>query len=373
MPIDLDELRARFEHGTEYSVGIEEEVMVLDPKTFALADRSAAVLELLGGDPRFKPELPASQIEIMIPPHRTVREAAGPLLQARRELLARAGDAARFAAAGFHPFSPAVGGLSPGARYRAIEEDYRCLARRELVCALQVHVFVGDAERALSVYNAARSYLPLVAALAANAPFYEGADTGLASIRPEVAGLLPRQGVPPAIRDWEQYADVLAWGSSTGTFAEAAQWWWELRPHPEFGTLEFRVPDAQSTVEHAAGIAAVIQTLVAWLGSRHDGGEVLAVHPRWMIEENRWLACRDGVAGELVDLQTGRRRRTRDLLVALFGELLRTARDLDAGLAAAERMVERNGAIEQRAVAHEGGPEAVAAWLADRFIEPYSG
>src|SRR5207302_2169626 len=113
---------------------------------------------------------------------------------------------------------------------------------------------------------------------------------------------------PPAIESWDGYLEALAWGAASGAFPDPATWWWELRLHPGFGTLEFRVPDAQSTVDDAAAIAAVAQTLVAWLGARHDAGEELTVDPAWRIEENRWSACRAGIEGEMADLQSGRRR-----------------------------------------------------------------
>ena len=118
------------------------------------------------------------------------------------------------------------------------------------------------------MYNAARAYLPWLAALAANAPFYEGQDTGLASVRAKIGELLPRQGVPPAFESWEEYAGALAWGARTGAFPGASSWWYELRLHPGFGTLELRVPDAQRTVGDATAIIAVAQALLAWLGQR---------------------------------------------------------------------------------------------------------
>ncbi len=370
---DQEELQAPFEQGEPYTVGLEDEVMVLEPDTFDLAPRAGEVLALLEGDSRFKPELPASQLEIMTQPHRTATAAGTELACARRDLAEVTRSIARFGAAGLHPFSPAVGRLTDSPRYRALATEYRCVAQRELVCALHVHVSVGDPTRALSVYNAARSYLPLVAALAANAPFYEGQDSGLASVRPRIATLLPRQGVPPAIASWKEYAEILEWGSATGTFKDASRWWWELRLHPEFGTVEFRVPDAQSTASEATAVAWVIQALVAWLGHRHEGGEVLPVHPTWMIDENRWLACRDGVTGEMVDFATGRRRPTRELLEALLAELLPVAKDLGAELDSAASMIERNGALAQRAVAQQSGVRALAHWLAERFAEPLEG
>jgi carboxylate-amine ligase len=368
--LTAEELRARFERSPSYLVGLEDEVMLLDPGTLALAHRAPEVLALVDGDPRFKLELPASQLELQTQPCKTVAAASNQLLDARRDLSAATMGSVVFAAAGAHPFSPPVGELNDAPRYRMLAKEYGCLGQRELVCALQVHVSPGDADRALAVYNCARSYLPYLAALAANAPFYRGVDTGLASVRPKIAELLPRQGIPPSMDSWETYANTLAWGATTGTFADPGSWWWELRLHPEFGTLEFRVPDSQSTVATAAAIGAVAQALVAWLGERHDAGEKLAVHPAWKIDQNRWSACRDGVEGTMVELETNQVRPTRELLGQLFAALVPVARRLRSAreLELAVKLVEVNGAIAQRQVARHTDIRGVAAWLAERFL-----
>lgn len=367
-----DELRAPFEAKPRYTVGLEDEVMLLDPGTLALAPRAADVLALLEGDTRFKLELPASQLEIVTPPHTTVRTAAEALLEARQALVAASDGTVAFAAAGAHPVSPGVGPLNRGARYDSIVREYGPVAQRELVCALHVHVSLGDSGVAVAVHNAARSYLPLLAALAANAPFYEGRDSGLASVRPKLAELLPRQGVPPSIDSWEEYLEALRWGSAAGAFPNPGTWWWELRLNPRFGTLEFRVPDAQTTVGSAAAVAAVVQALVAWLAARHEAGEELGVDPRWKIEENRWSACRHGVEGAMADLRTGHRRATREALSGLLDELQPLAVLLGCGpeLARARRLIEVNGAIEQRRVARAGEEPAMVRWLSERFLEP---
>jgi glutamate---cysteine ligase / carboxylate-amine ligase len=198
------ELRARFDAARPYTVGIEDEVMVLDPGTFELAPRATQVLARLNNDLRFKLELPAAQLEIIVPPSATVPEAARALLEGRRDLAARAEGLVRLAGAGFHPTSSGAGELNQTPRYRRTIREYGEIAERQLVCALQVHVAVPGADRALAVYNAARDYLPWLAALGANAPFYEGRDTGLASVRVKIGELLPRQGVPPAIDSWEE-------------------------------------------------------------------------------------------------------------------------------------------------------------------------
>ncbi len=368
-------LRATFDAAPEYTVGLEEEVMLLDPTTFELAPCALELLSRLDADARFKPELPASQIEILTTPSPCVGAAVDQLAAGRRELASRIGNDFRLAAAGVSPLGSGVGKLNRLPRYAGIEREYGAVARRQLVCALQVHGSVGDADRALAVYNAARSYLPAVAALAANAPFYEGQDTGLASVRPKLAELLPRQGVPPVLPSWEEYAEALRWGADTGAFADPASWWWELRMHPRLGTLEFRVPDSQSTLADAAAIATVIQALVVWLDARVQAGEELPVMPTWRIEENRWLACRHGVEGSIIDPESGVRRSTRALLGALLETLAPTADRLGsrAGLARAAELVEINGAIAQRRIAEGTGVAGVARWLVERFLESWDG
>jgi carboxylate-amine ligase len=378
-PPTAGELRARFDAAPAYTIGIEDEVMVLDPDTLGLAPRGRDVLARLGDDPRFKLELPAAQLEILVGPSATVPDAARALYEARRDLVERAGGdlgeraggLARFAAAGFHPTSPGAGELNHTPRYERVIGEYGPIAERQQVCALQVHVSVPGADRALAVYNAAREYLPWLAALAANAPFYEGCDSGLASVRPMIGDLLPRQGVPPALGSWEAYADALAWGARTGTFPDASSWWWELRPHPSFGTLELRVPDGQSSVTDAAAVAAVAQSLLAWLGDRHEEGESLAPAATWRIEENRWSACRHGVEGEMADLRGGDVRPTRDCLQELIDSLEPVAArwHASAELDHARELVRRNGAIAQREVARRSGIRSLAGWLASQFLE----
>lgn len=364
-------MRRRFEQAPPYTIGIEDELILLDPETLGLVARAPELLRRLDQDLHFKLELPASQIEILTDPTAEVGVAESALRAARETLAARADGVARLAGVAVHPFSSGAGELNHSARYEQTIEEYGPIATRQLVCALQVHISVGDSDRALAVYNALRSYLPMVAALAANAPFYEGLDTGLASVRPKLSELLPRQGVPPPIESWEGYVETLRWGARSGAFPDARTWWWELRPHPRFGTLELRVPDAQSSVSDAMAVAGFAQALVAWLGERYDAGEGLPVAESWRIEENRWSACRHGVEGTMADLESGHRRPTRAWLHELLELLEPTARRLGAAAALrhAAELVEINGAIAQREAAREGGARAAIEWLAGRFLE----
>jgi carboxylate-amine ligase len=364
-------LRLAFEADAPMTVGVEEELMVLDPETFDLAPRAHAVLERVKGDRRFKPELPAAQLEIALAPALTVGEAAQALAQARADLAGAAEGIALLAGAGAHPFAAAEGVLSDGARYEALLREYGPVARRQLVFGLHVHVAVRPADRALAVFNALRSHLPLLAALGANAPFYGGVDSGLASVRPKLCEILPRQGVPPPLSSWDELDAALQWGEAAGVMADRSQWWWEARLHPSFGTVEVRVPDTQTTVAETAGLAAVVHALMAWLAERHEAGEALAPAPTWRIEENRWSACRHGLDGTMADLLTGEIASTRERAAMLLGELAGPAERVGcaAELARVSTTLEANGGARQRAVAAQGGDaRAVAAWLASRFL-----
>jgi carboxylate-amine ligase len=338
-------LRDRFDADAPLTVGVEEELFVLDPATLDLAPRAREVLDALEGDPRFTLELPAGQLEIVAPPCRTAREAVEELRSARARLSSL--DGFRFLAAGVHPFTAPLGVLNTGGRYDDIAGRYGAIAQAQLVSALQVHVRVSGADRTLAVYNALRSYLPLIAAVAANAPFLGGVDSGLASVRPSIGGLLPRQGVPPAIASWKDYVGALA------RLEDPAQWWWELRPHLAHGTLEIRVPDAQPTVADAGAVIALVHCLVAWLADQ----EGMPVAARWEIEEDRWLAARHGVSGPL--------RPRIDELLELLAPVAERLDCVDE-LAHAHAMVDDPWPARLRAA---GSPQAAAELLADAFAE----
>jgi carboxylate-amine ligase len=361
------ELRAVFDEPAPLTVGIEEELMLLDPGTLDLVPRAREVLGLVEGDERYKLELPAAQLEIMSPPLQNAAIAQEFLLDARRDLAEATSGTVKLAAAGVHPFASTEGALNEGERYDGTAERYGRIARRQLVFGLQVHVAVRGAERALAVYNGLRNHLPEIMALAANAPFYGGEDTGLATVRPKLAELLPRQGVPPAIASWEEFAAELEWGERTGAVPEPRTWWWELRPHPAYGTLEMRVPDAQTTAADAGAIVAVAHALSAHLGEMHDAGETLEPAPSWRIEENRWSALSRGARGEFADLATGHLRPGADRLHTLLDELEPVARRLGAAtqLAHARELVEASGADRQRAAggAREATESLVSGYL----------
>jgi carboxylate-amine ligase len=364
--------RAAFESSRPCTVGLEEELMLLHPRTLDLEPCAGRAMDALGGDERFKLELPAAQLESVCAPVATVGKAAARLRDARRDLAAALDGQALVAGAGAHPFARAWGELNEGSRYEALAAEFASVARRQLVFGLHVHVAVDGADRAVAVHDALRSYLPDLAALGANAPFYEGRDSGLASVRPTISGMLPRQGVPPALGSWEAFEAALRWGARAGALPDVRRWWWELRLHPFFGTIEVRVADTQTTIGETAAVAAVVHALVGRLAARHAAGERLAVAPTWRIAENRWWATRDGLGARLADLETGVREPVRERLARLFDELSEMAQRLGcaAELELARGLLDGDGgAGNQRAAAGAGRLDRLVTWLAGRLLD----
>lgn len=352
-------MRSVFDATSPFTVGLEEEVMLVDRAGGAPVGAAARVVAV-AADVGIKAELPACQVELVTRPHLDVDGALAELTSARARLMDACPPGIVPVAAAVHPTAPATMAVGPSGRHRLIEREFGELARRQLVGSLQVHVALGNADRTLAVYNALRGWLPELAALAAAAPFHEARDTGLASVRPILAGQLPRQGVPPAIESWEAYVDDMRWGRASGAVPEPRRWWWELRPHVLHGTLEVRVPDVQPTMGAAAAVVAVVHALVRHLATRHDAGDPLGAPMTWRIAENRWRALRDGVHGTLADLTTGEVVPTRQRLHHLLDTIEPSA---SGGLERARLLVERNTADDLRAV----GCGRAVGWLAEAF------
>jgi len=360
-----EELRALFDEPSPITVGIEEEAMLLDAGTLDLAPVGIDVVAAAPEGAPLKLEAPAAQTEVVTEPAADVPAAIDALAEGRRALLAAASAVGvRPACVGVHPFASGEGELNRNPHYDRAVARYGTFALRQQVASLQVHVCVRGSERALAVYNALRSYLPALAALGANAPFYEGRDTGFASMRPLICTLLPFQGLPPLLHSWEEFAEGLAWAG------DEASWWWELRPHRAHGTLELRVPDAQASLADAEAVAAVCHALATWLAERFDAGERLPAVPTWQIAENRLSAVRLGIAGTMQDLETGEDVVTLELLSRLLDVLEPTGERIGcgAGIARArELLAEGGGATKLRAAAVDGDLRTATAWLAERY------
>jgi carboxylate-amine ligase len=367
-PVTAAHWEAAFDHAVPLTVGVEEELMLVDAASLDLAPVVDDVLDRLRGDRRFYPELRAEQIEIVTPVCSAAADACRELAHARRDLIARLETEHRLLAVGTHPFSTRHGAITDAARYRQIADEYTFAKRRSIVCGLHVHVAVAGADRALAVYNALRSYLPELAALGANSAFVDGYDTGMASIRPKLNEAFPRSGIPPVLSSWGDLVRFIDWGRRGGLFPDASHCWWEMRPHAVLGTIEIRVADTQTRIDDAIALVAVIQALAAMLVTRFDAGEPLPRHESHWITENAWRAHRYGVRGWLVDLDTGRRVATRERLASLLDELEPYAHELGAEnqLRDARPLVAGNGAERQRYVAGREGLHGLTRWLVEQ-------
>jgi carboxylate-amine ligase len=365
------QVRRVFDRNAPFTIGVEEELLLIDADTGRLAPIAPRALALLDDERRFTSELRRAQIEFITPVCCTAADAARELSYARSVASARLTGLARIVAVGVPPTSREPGPIMPSQRYAQIVADNPQIERRLLTCGLHVHVAVGAAERSLAVYNSLRSSLPEIVALGANAPFQEGFDSGLATVRPSMNRLLPRSGVPPAFRSWAAYADFCAWAANGSVAPEASYHWWDLRLHAKYGTIEVRAADVQTRIRDSATIIALVQSLAFSLAARYDAGETLPVLPSERIAENMWLAARDGIHGSLIT-DTGERRRTSTHLCALAERLLPAATELGCSeeLLRVERMVrEGGGATRQRARAQSHGIDGLCDWLADETIE----
>ncbi len=360
-----------FSGGDLLTLGLEEELILVDPFSLEPADEIEVILEQTA-DARFQAEFRTSQLELVMPVSLSASELRSQLALARGTLVAALGGRVRLLAAGTHPASLRPIRITDRPRYRRIADDYSWGVRRGVPSGLHVHVGIGDPDEALAIYNAARAYLPELAALSANSPFFEGADSRLASSRLKLVEDMPRAGIPPAFPSWAELAGFVSWGAASGLFPDLTYLWWDLRPRPDLGTIEFRIADAQTSIEHSIALVAICQSLVAMLRLRQRANEQRPVVPAHMIAENRWRAVRDGLDGELVDPATGEAEPIRARIAQLLLELEPYAAELgcDAELELAWPMLVRNGAVRQREIAASRDLDGLVGWLADETERP---
>jgi glutamate---cysteine ligase / carboxylate-amine ligase len=285
--------------------------MLLDRDSFALVPRIDAVLADTAGGARadeVKSELMQSMVEVATPICASPAEIDGQLRRLRASVSElAAGNGCRFASAGTHPFARfEQQAITDSARYRAMVEEFQYIARRQLICGLHLHTAVDDPEKAIRVVDGLLVHLPEFLALSASSPFWRGRPTGLRSCRQMIVSALPRSGMPPRFESYAEYAEVVAALERGGSISDYTQIWWDVRPHPRLGTVELRVCDAVSDVEHAVALAAYFQATVKMLCEAADaGGRPLTSFHRILTTENKWLAARHGLAAELIDLEGG--------------------------------------------------------------------
>jgi carboxylate-amine ligase len=311
--IDLAAARETFEGSQDLTVGIEEEYALLHPETLELIARFEELRDAGAEDPvlaeAISGELISSEIEIRSGRGEDAADGRARQHEARRRLFALAErHGVRLGSTGTHPLSDYRDQhIIDTPHYRRVEEGLKYVAWRNNTFALQVHVGVRGADRAVRVCDRLRPVLPLLLAISANSPYVDGRDSGLHSARTQIfTKSFPRCGVPDAFGGWaawEDYVDLLV---RTGSIVEFTQLWWSVRPHHTFGTVEVRVCDAQSTAPEADALAELIVACVAQALREIDAGAAPPDLPGRLIEENMWRAVRYGQDGRLLDLEAER-------------------------------------------------------------------
>ena len=340
--------------GPAYTIGIEEELMILDGETLELVNAIESLLQpSTSGE--IKPELMEAVLEVSTDPCANTAEAGEQLRALRRQVSRRAASKSMaIAASGTHPFAKWEDQrIVARSRYRDLISALRFVARQELIFGVHVHVGVDDPDKAIHVANGMRVHVPVLLGLSANSPFWRSDQTGMASTRTPIFRAFPRVGIPPTYKNWEDYERRIEFMMQARVIEDYTYLWHDVRPHPNFGTVEIRMMDSQTRVEHTLGLGALVQGLVRELGEHFDAGKRLSRYPFEMLDENKWLAARHGLEGELVDLPHNQRVPTKALARRLLDRMRDHCRDLgsEPDLEAVEDLLERgNGAARQSVV-----------------------
>ena len=362
-------------HRRRFTVGLEEELMLLGSSPVALAERNDSVLRGLSEELAMHaaPETHAGTIELATGVHSGVGAAVTELASLRARLAEELEPMGLFAAsAGTYPLEhPDEFRVSTSARYGGIGESMRVLARREPTFALHVHVGVPDPEDAIRLLNGLREAVPILIALSANSPFSQGRDTGFASVRTVIFQGFPRTGTARRFEDYADYVETVDALIASGALADPTFLWWDVRLQPQLGTVELRMMDAQTTIADNAALVALVMALARAVLEEDESGTTEVWTGPELLAENRFLAARDGLDAQLIDPATHRLVPARALLGGLVSRCRAHADPIGLiELDRVARLAAAGGADRQRRWARTGGPNGVVARLAQRFAPP---
>jgi carboxylate-amine ligase len=318
------------------SLGVEVELQLVDRESRDLKSGASEILRRLEKErgephPKAKNELIESNIELITDVCSTVAEARADLEATLAEVVPVAdGLGLGLLCAGTHPFADwSVQDITPNERYHRLVEEVQWPARRMAIFGIHTHVGVRSAEKAISIANALTAYIPHFLALSASSPWFEGRDTGLASARTKVFEGLPTAGLPAQLGSWEEFQELMTTLISAKAISSIREIWWDIRPHPNFGTVELRICDGLPTMSEIATVAALAQCLVARLDSLIDQGFTLPCPKRWIVGQNKWRAARHGIDAELIVDEQGTLTPAREVIEELVEELTPAARKLE--------------------------------------------
>ena len=349
-----------FNGNEAHTLGVELELQLVDDKSYALKSGVRQILEAMDEPENdwIKPELMQCYVEINTGICHTVSEVRTDLADKIQKLKATAeGLGTRLFWAGTHPFSPWYDQeITPNERYYKLVEKMQDTARRLVTYGMHVHVGVDTGGKAIMLVDRLLRYIPSLLSLSANSPFWSGRNTGLHSYRSKIMETLPVAGLPPLMRNWSEYLWVLNHSVETGFINSIREIWWDIRPHPNFGTVEVRICDMPPNLDAAIGITALIQCLVARLSEEIDHGAYQHDSHPMMVQQNKWKACRYGLSAILMDPLSLQPMEARKAIENLVDNLLPVARELQCQdeLESVKSLVQKpNGAERQIALYQE--------------------
>ncbi len=316
-------MRIHFNGSPNPTVGVEVELQIIDPETKNLVSGASRILERVKDINRVKPELIASTVELNTDVCANIEMVRSELSDRLRSLLTLCDELGyELACVGTHPFSRwAEQDITPKERYHLLVNRCQWPARRLMIFGLHVHVGIESGEKAIAVFNSLSTYIPHLLALSASSPYFEGEETGLASCRVKIFESLPTAGLPYRLLNWAEFQRLMITLVNARTIESVREIWWDVRPHPEFGTVEVRICDGLSTLDDIVAMVAMIQALVVWLGDQYDEGSYLPLQRYWIVRENKWRAARWALDAEVIIDEDGRLEPLAESIGRLIGSL----------------------------------------------------
>ena len=312
------------------TIGVELELQILDPETKNLVSGAARIIERANDAEHIKPELIQSTVEVNTDVCPNVAAVRLDLGERIRELNAICDELGyELACAGTHPFAKwPEQDVTPKDRYHVLVDRCQWPARRLMIFGLHVHVGVQSGEKAIAIFNSLTTFLPHLLALSASSPFFTDVDTGLASCRVKVFESLPTAGLPYRLLNWAEFQRLMTTLVNAKAIESVREVWWDVRPHPGFGTVEVRICDGLPTLDEVIAMTALIQALVVWLGEEYDEGMYLPVHRYWIVRENKWRAARWATEADIIVDEEGRLERLSESVEKLLETLTPVAKRL---------------------------------------------
>jgi carboxylate-amine ligase len=323
-------MRIAFNGSAGPSLGVEVELQIIDPETGNLVSGASAILDRAGDVAHLKPELIQSTIELNTDPCADVAAVRRELAERLRSLFELCdGLGYQLASTGTHPFSRWVEqDITDKERYHLLANRCQWPARRLMIFGLHVHVGIESGEKAIAIFNALTTYIPHLLALSASSPFFQGEETGLASCRVKIFESLPTAGLPYRLLNWAEFQRLMITLVGAGAIESVREIWWDIRPHPEFGTVEVRICDGLPTLDDIVAMTALIQALVVWLGDQYDQGIYLPLQRYWIVRENKWRAARWATDAEIIVDEDGNLEPLEESLAALVESVSPVAKRL---------------------------------------------